>query len=359
MKLVAAVKLKPSPVQERSLRETLERCNAACTSIAATGFATGVFRQYDLHKLTYAATKEGFGLTAQAVVRSIAKVADAFKINRKIAPVFRRHAAQPYDERIVRFVDDGDAVSIWTVNGRLKIPCVAGGHQRRLLVFRKGECDLMLVRGKWFLACTCDVPETEEFDPEDWLGVDLGIVNLAADSDGETFGGTAVERNRRIHAHRRRNLQRRGTRAARRKLRRIAGHQARYQAHTNHRLSKAIVRKAQRTGRGIALEDLSGIRGRVTARRRQRARMANWGFHQLAAFVRYKAALAGVPVLMVDPRNSSRECSACGAVDKASRRTRDDFACRSCGHAESADTNAARVIRARAGVVRPKLTQAA
>lgn len=359
MKLVAAIRLLPTSEQADALRRTLERCNAACDWLSTTGHAAGTVRQYDLHKLAYAECKVRFGLTAQAVVRCIAKVADAYKIGPKdTVRAFRPLASQPYDDRILRFTREG-SVNLWTVDGRVTLGVAAGEHQRRLLAFRKGEADLMFVRGKWMLACTCDVPEGPAFDPEDWLGVDLGIVHLAADSDGESFSGEAVERNRRVHAHRRRNLQRRGTRAAKRKLRRIAGHQARYQAFTNHCISKAIVQKAQRTGRGIALEDLSGIRSRVTARRRQRARMANWSFHQLGGFVRYKAVLAGVPVLLVDPRNTSRECSACGVVDKASRRTRDDFACTSCGHAESADTNAARVIRARAAVMPPELTRSA
>jgi putative transposase len=359
MKLVCAIRLLPTPEQADTLKRTLERCNAACDWLSTTGHAAGKVRQYDLHKLAYAECKSRFGLTAQAVVRCIAKVADAYKVGEKdTVRSFRPLAAQPYDDRILRFTKGG-AVNLWTLDGRMALPAVAGERQRALLAFRKGEADLMLVRGKWLLACTCEVPEGPKFNPEDWLGVDLGIVHIATDSDGEVFSGEAVERNRRVHAHRRRNLQRRGTRAAKRKLRRIAGHQARYQAYTNHCISKAIVQKAQRTGRGIALEDLSGIRGRVTARRRQRARLANWGFFQVATFVKYKAALAGVPVLLVDPRNSSRECSACGAVDKASRRTRDDFACTSCGHAEPADTNAARVIRARATVMRPQLTQTA
>jgi IS605 OrfB family transposase len=359
MKLVAAIKLLPTAEQADALRRTLERCNAACDWLSETGHAAGKVRQYDLHKLAYATCKERFGLTAQAVVRCIAKVADAYKVGPKdTTRCFRPLASQPYDDRILRFTKDG-AANLWTVNGRITLAVAMGEHQRRLLAYRKGECDLMLVHGKWLLACTCEVPEGPEFDPEDWLGVDLGIVNLAADSDGEAFGGGEVERNRRVHAHRRRNLQRKGTRAAKRKLCRIAGQQARYQRHTNHCLSKAIVQKAQRTGRGIALEDLSGIRGRVTARRRQRARLANWGFHQLATFVRYKAMLAGVPVMMVDPRNTSRQCSCCGVVDKVSRRTRGDFACTNCGHAEPADTNAARNIRARAAVMRPMLTQTA
>lgn len=282
MKLVAPLKLLPTPEEAEMLRATLARCNEACTWLAAHGLAAGRIRQYDLHKLAYADLRQRFELTAQAAVRCIAKVADAFKVHRKVAPRFRKDAAQPYDDRIFRFTAD-DMVSLWTTAGRLKVRFTAGERYKALLAYRKGEADLALIRGNWFLVCTCDIPETGTFDPEDWLGVDLGIVHLAADSDGESWGGAKVELVRRIFAHRRRNLQRKGTRAAKRKLRTIKGRQARFQADTNHTISKAIVQKAQRTGRGLALEDLRGIRDRVTARRRQRARMASWGFHQLRA----------------------------------------------------------------------------
>jgi hypothetical protein len=169
MKVVAALKMLPTPDQAACLMTTLARCNMACSWLAALGFETEMFRQYDLHKLAYHDLRERFGLTAQAAVRSIAKVADAFKVNREGAPVFRPDAAQPYDDRIIRFVRDGSAVSLWTIQGRMVVPIVMGDHQRRLMAFRKGEVDLCLVRGKWILAATCDIPETDEFVAEDWL----------------------------------------------------------------------------------------------------------------------------------------------------------------------------------------------
>ena len=351
MKLIATVKLNPTPAQATLLRATLERCNAACSWLAAHGFATETFRQYDLHKLAYHDIKARFGLGAQPTVRCIAKVAHAYQVSRKVAPTFRKHAAQPYDARIFRFVQDNAALSIWTLEGRITLPVTMGEHQRRLMAYRKGEADLTLIRRKWYLICTCEVPETEPFEPDDWLGVDFGIVNLAVDSDGRTHSGATVEAVRRRFANRRKNLQRKGTRAARRKLHRISGRQGRFQAIENHVISKAIVAKAERSRRGIALEDLLGIRGRVKARRRQRARLANWAFAQLRSFVSYKARRVGVPVLLVDPRNTSRECPSCGHVDKANRRDRDTFVCRSCGLAGLADAIAAVNIRSRARAV--------
>jgi putative transposase len=355
MKLVAVLKLLPSRDQAMCLKATLARCNDAATWLAATGFAANTFRQYDLQKLAYTELRHRFGLTAQAAIRTIAKVADAFKVNRKVAPVFRKDAAQPYDDRIIRFVKDGSSVSLWTIEGRVIVPIVMGDHQKRLMAYRKGEIDLCLVRGKWMLAATCDIPETDEFKASDWLGIDFGLVSLAADSDGNLHTGADVERIRDRLARRKQGLQKRGTKAAKRRLRKLAGKEARFRKHTNHVISKEIVQTAERTARGIALEDLKGIRGRVTARRSQRSRLHSWSFHQLRAFVAYKARRAGVPLVAVDPRYTSQACSCCGCIDRKNRPNQATFSCVSCGHAEAAYLNAARNIRAKAVVTPPQV----
>jgi putative transposase len=116
----------------------------------------------------------------------------------------------------------------------------------------------------------------------------------------------------------------------------------------NHCISKAIVRKAKDTGRGIAVKDLTGIRDRITVRRAQRRTLHSWPFHQQRQFLAYKAERDGVPVQPVDPRNSSRECPDCGCVDKRNRPTRNRFECVSCGRAGPADETAANIISRRA-----------
>lgn len=353
MKLVATIKLLPTPDQASALRRTLERCNAACDWLSVTGHTAGKVRQYDLQKLAYADCKAQFGLTAQAVIRCIAKVADAYKVGPKDAVrSFRPLAAQPYDDRILRFAKDG-GVNLWTVDGRMTLAVQAGERQRDLLAYRKGECDLMLVRGKWFLACTCDVPEGPEFDPEDWLGVDLGIKNIAVDSDGQTFAGGHLNGLRHRHHRLRQRLQKKGTKSARRLLKARRQRESRFAKDINHRISKAIVRKAEGTRRGIALEDLKGIRERVTVRRSQRRTHHGWAFRQLRVFIEYKAKVAGVALLAVDPRNTSRMCPCCGMVDRKNRKSRDDFLCIACGLAGPADAIAARNISGRAVVMRP------
>lgn len=351
MKLTATVKLHPGPEQAASLRETLERANVLCNVISARAWALQTFGQYKLHHAIYREAKDTSDLTAQVIVRAIAKVADAYKLDRKRHRRFRPLGAFAFDDRILRWYPD--RVSLWTVTGRETIPFGCGDHARTLLATRQGESDLFTRNGAWYLAFTANVEEPPATTPDDFLGVDLGIVNLATDSDGTVYSGSAVETRRRTVAHRRRNLQRRGTKAAKRKPRAIKRKQARFQANINHVLSKWIVATAQGTGRGIALEDLRGIRDRTRLRRQQRARHANWGFAQLRDFVAYKAALAGVPVILVDPAYTSQRCHQCGVIDNSSRRSQAIFCCMSCGVTAVADVNTARNIRARAVVNQP------
>src|SRR6185437_2918498 len=83
-----------------------------------------------------------------------------------------------------------------------------------------------------------------------------------------------------------------------------------------------------------------------------RNRLSGWSFGQLYAFVAYKAELAGVTVVTVDPRNTSRTCAECGHCSKSNRKSQSEFVCKMCGHRAHADSNAARNHRDRARAAR-------
>jgi IS605 OrfB family transposase len=124
----------------------------------------------------------------------------------------------------------------------------------------------------------------------------------------------------------------------------------RFAADVNHQISKRIVAEAERTGRGIAVEDLGGIRGRVRLRKPQRATLHSWAFAQLGQFLAYKAEQVGVVFVQVDPAYTSQQCHRCGSIDKKNRRSQASFICGRCGFVGHADHNAARNIAQR-GVV--------
>jgi putative transposase len=355
VKLTIQLKLLPTPEQADTLKRMLETANAACDYISSVAWETDTFGKFQLQKLVYRDVRETFDLTAQAAIRCIAKVADAYKLDHKIQRSFRPTAAIAYDDRILSWNLKGSEVSIWTLDGRQAIPFVCGDRQRELLLTRKGETDLCLVSGRFYLFAACEVETPEPIDVEGVLGIDLGIVNLATDSDGETFSGEQIERRRQWYANRRQKLQRVGTKSAKRRLRQLKGRQRRFQKDTNHVIPKRLVAKAERTKRGIALEDLTHIRTRVRARGpQQRARHSNWSFGQLRAYICYKAQRAGVPVSLVDPAYTSQRCSAtdCGHTERRNRKSQAEFCCVVCGHSLPADHNAAINIE-RAAVNRP------
>ena len=114
----------------------------------------------------------------------------------------------------------------------------------------------------------------------------------------------------------------------------------------NHCIAKKIVAKAEDTNSAIGVEDLGGISGRTQFRGpEQRSRMKGWAFAQLRVFITYKAELAGIPVIPIDPAYTSQTCPECGHRERNNRKTRDDFVCLHCGHSSPADVVGARNIR--------------
>ena len=342
MTLTLQLQLLPTGAQAVQLRRTVERFNAAATWVAGEAFRLQTANKIKLQQTVYYPIRERFGLSAQMAVRCIAQACEAFKRDKTIRPTFRPDAAMPYDSRILAF-QGIDRVSLLTLDGRVRIPVVMGRYQRERFTAAVGQSDLVRRKdGKWFLLVTVDVPDGTPIQTTDFLGVDLGIVNLATDSDGTTYTGATVERIRRRHQRNRTALQKTGTRGAWKRLKALAGREGRFRRIENHRISKQIVTTAQDTARGIALEDLKGIRSRTTVRRSQRNRQGGWGFFQLRTFIEYKAKVKGVRVIAVDPRNTSRTCSQCGHCEKANRKSQAEFCCLHCGYSRLADFNAAR-----------------
>jgi len=357
MKLIAQVKLKTTPEQNDALKRTMEQTNQARNYLSDRAWETKVFGQYRLHKLVYYETRAAFpDLSSQIIVRATADVTDAYKLDKKSKRIFKPYSAISYDERILRWYTDRQEVSIWSVDGRLHIPYECGRHQRLMLNGLQGQADLVYRNGEFYLHQTCNIESPDPDIPEGWLGIDLGIVNLAVDSDGETFSGTQIETKRRWYTERRKKLQSVDTRSAKRRLKQLSGRQSRFQKDTNHCISKTLIAKAKRHNLGIALEDLGGISKRTTVRKAQRSRHSNWGFYQLRSFLSYKAEIFGVPVQFIDPRYTSQTCPVCGHISKANRPIRDVFLCEQCDFSGPADHVAALNIAARAAVNQPTVS---
>ncbi|MBE1612151.1 RNA-guided endonuclease TnpB family protein [Actinopolymorpha pittospori] len=365
MEIVVQVKLIPEADQAAALSGTVHTVNEAANWVSSVALECGVPREYELRKHTYAQLRS-WGLGAQVAQHVIKKVRDAYtalnanvkaghlgkpgsKRGRKAETkpiVFRPEAAQPYDDRCLSWQYDTQTVSIWTTAGRLKnvrFACSAGAL-KTLREHRQGESDLIEGDGVFYLYATCKVPEAEQYEPNGFIGVDLGVVNIATTSTGYKAAGRGLNRHRKRQLDLRRKLQRKGTKSAKRLLKKRNRREQRHVANTNHIISKTIVIEAERTSAGISLEELKGIRQRVRLRKPQRVALHSWTFAQLGDFIVYKARRAGVPVVFVDPAYTSQQCSECGHVDKRNRVDQGLFICRNCGVVAHADRNASHNI---------------
>jgi IS605 OrfB family transposase len=339
-------KLAPTTEQAAEIDATLQAFAHGCEYAADTARRINSTNKVTVQKEAYHAIRANFGLSANLAIRAIARACAALKVPEKMHSGFAPTSID-YDARIFSFHEWNWTFGLTLLSGRARIATELGERQKAALKGRKPTSATLVKRkyGGYFLHVQLIDEAPEPVEATEFLGVDLGIAQIATDSDGNAYSGKPVEKIRRKHNLQRRRLQRRNTRGAKKKLKRIASKEARFRRHENHVISRRIVESAKRTGRGIALEELKGIRGRIRARGGDaRNRLSGWSFHQLRSFIDYKALREVVPVVAVDPRNTSRTCSACQHCEKGNRKTQSEFVCLQCGFSCNADWNAAKNI---------------
>jgi len=352
MKQTLMIKIASSPEQHQALLQTMERFNEACNYISSLAFEHHTAGQVKLHHLAYRYLREHYGLSAQMAVRCVGKVVEQYRRDKSRLHTFKSHSAMVYDNRILSW-KGLDKVSILTLNGRQLIPIRIGEYQEARINRIVKQYDLLLRKNIFYLAVTVDAPEPTPDDPVGTLGVDLGVVHLAVDSDGEFYSGEEIDKVREKTDKLKASLQKKGTKSAKKHLKKLSDREANFRRNTNHVISKRLVSKAKDTQRAIALEDLKGISSRTTVRHSQRRRHKSWAFYQLRQFIEYKAKLAGVLIKLVDPRNTSRICPRCGYISKSNRQSQSSFVCKLCDFRLNADSAGAINIAQKVSVNEP------
>jgi len=342
-------KLDPTPEQASELDATLQAFADACNHIAEVARRIHSHNKVIVQHACYREVRETFGLSANLAIRAIARVCAALKVPENAASTFAPTSID-YDQRIFSFREADWTFSLTLLHARERLATTLGAWQKTALQSRHPTSAQLVKRrdGRYFLHIQLTDLAPDPIAPSDVIGVDLGVKNLAVTDEGQTFSGDDVEQCRQRYGSLRKALNQCGSKSARRHLRKIRRREANFRKDTNHLIGKRIVAKAKDTSRAIALEDLQGINDRTTARKAQRNRLKGWAFYQLRSFISYKALRAAIPVLLVDPRNTSRTCSMCGHCEKGNRKSRDAFECKHCGYSAPADCNAAKNIRLKA-----------
>lgn len=251
----------------------------------------------------------------------------------------------------------GCTISFWENTGRVTFSCIG----KRVTVFVPLDNSYFKERFKdsqfysatlryspkkkkfWLnLSFQVQVPEVKSNVTPKVVGVDLGIHNIMTLSDGTIINSKTLKRVKRKYSYLRKKLQAKGTRSAKRLLKKISGKEMRFSRNFNHILSKQLVNLDYDV---IVFEKLTNIRKQAkTCCKTANRMLANWSFGQLQNFTTYKVELAGKEVYFVDARYTSQKCSVCGHIEK-SNRYKSKFKCLRCGFTCHADINAAINIR--------------
>lgn len=331
----------PTQPMIEALHRTCETFADACNAILAIAVEAHVSNNVKLHRLVYAQIRADYGLSANLVVRAIRRVSAAIHAakKRKRTPKAFRPTSIDYDARIFAYRDADETVSLTTMGGRLHIPLVLGIYQREALRGKNPTAATVLKHGhRWDIHIVVEDPDAEARSGPP-MGVDLGLRNTAATSHGTLHDGSTRQAFKQHRMKIRASLQSKGTRGAKRLLKRLSGYEMRRIRWENHNLSKQLVTEALANGDGVIhFERLTHIRQRTKVRNRHINRMvAGWSFGQLQDFTSYKARRVGLRVAWKSPYRTSQDCSTCGAPGL---RQGDRFSCPGCGEMH-ADTNAA------------------
>ena len=329
--------------------ETLVGFADACNQILAVAKRDHCWNTTKLHHKVYKTTREATGLKSNHVCQAIRRVINQKKASKQIHKF--RPTSISLDARTFKYFEDKQQVGITLKSNRVNFDLKIGGYQIALL---RGQTPTSATlsknrQGDYYINIVVEVPTQPRNQTPKVLGVDLGLRDIASTSTGKSWNGQQLREIRTKFARVRASIQSKRTKSSKRLLRRLSGRERRFQKWVNHNISKQLVEEAKNFG-VIAFEDLTGIRQRAKVRKSQRREHNSWAFYQLRLLSEYKANVAGIDLILVDPRYTSKTCNCCKVIGN---RNGKNFSCvnKLCGWVGDADHNGALNIANLAGVV--------
>lgn len=363
-----------TPEQEMLFRQMTEQYRQACNFVSQYIFDNQFNMAYQsLNKKLYSDLRKLFGLKSQLAQSSIKTAISRYKtIKQQLfqnpyrykdengnwqritktlewlwKPVlFRRPQADLVRNRDYSFVDDGQVLSINTLGKRTKCT-FEGEHFSEYLdgSYDLGTAKLVELKGLWYL----HIPVTkivEDFQNEHVrhvVGIDRGLrfLTVSYDEQGKTefVSGRKIATKRHKFQEVRKQLQSKGTKAAKRRLKAISGRENRWMSDMNHQISKTLVQKYGKDTLFV-LEDLTGVsfeENNLSQNAKRNYDLRSWAFYQLEQFLTCKAHENRSEVLKVSARYTSQRCPKCGTIHKGSRDHHKHLYSCQCGYKSNDD----------------------
>ena len=350
------LRINVSPEQELLLQQMTEQYRQACNFVSEHIFDNQFNLTYQsLNKELYSDLRDYFGLKSQLAQSAIKTAIARYKTVKQQLfqnpykykdekgnwnystktlewlwkPVFfSRPQADLVRNRDDSFVDNGQNLSINTLGNRTKCT-FRGEHFAEYLdgSWSLGTAKLVELKGVWYL----HIPVTkaaEEFQKENVrhvVGIDRGLrfLTVSYDEQGKTefISGRKVATKRHKFQEVRRQLQSKGTKSAKRKLKAVSGRENRWMSDINHQISKTLVQKYGKDTLFV-LEDLTGVsfeESNLSRTAKQKYDLQSWAFYQLEQFLTYKAHENRSEVLKVSAKYTSQRCPKCGTIHNGNR----------------------------------------
>ena len=349
MTITAKIQISVDADNQVLLSKTMSAYSDACNYVSEYIFNTKNLKQFSLNQVLYSTLREQFGLRsqmAQSVFKTvIARYKTILETQKKwIKPSFDKPQYDLVWNRDYSLTQN--CFSVNTLDGRIKLPYFAKGMSKYFdhTTYKFGTAKLVNKHGKYFLhiPVSYEVEESNISDICNVVGIDRGINFVVATYDSKHksgfVSGRAIKQKRAHYSKLRKELQKRQTPSARRRLKAIGQRENRWMQDVNHCISKALVESNPKHTLFV-LEDLTGIRD-VTERVKTKDRYVSvsWSFYDLEQKLIYKAKQNQSTVIKVDPRYTSQCCPVCGHIEKSNRNKKIHlFTCKNCGYESNDD----------------------
>ena len=353
--------------------KTMEQYRLACNYVSEYLFNNNFpLNKNEVQKVIYNTIREKFNLKSQMTISCIRSVIARYKtVKTQMArrpykyqnqntgewyrevrdltwlhkPIsFNRPQVDLQRNRDWSYLSSGQ-LSINTLDGRVKVDPICRGFNQYLDgTWKFGLAKLLKSSGKWYLhiSATKEVANFNKQTVKHVVGLDRGLRFLATsyDEQGKTafFDGQAIMRKRAKYQKLRATLQAKGTKSAKRRLKKLSGRENRWISDVNHCLSKTLVQKYG-ANTLFVLENLNGVSfERTDLPKALRNQNKSWAFYQLEQFLTYKAHLHNSEVVEVSAKYTSQRCPKCGVIKKDNRNhEKHEYHCTNCGYCSNDD----------------------
>ena len=349
MTITAKIQISVDANNKVLLDKTMTAYSDACNYVSDYIFQTHNLKQFSLNQVLYSTLRKQFGLRsqmAQSVLKTVIARYKTILTNEKkwIKPSFSKPQYDLVWNRDYSLTQN--CFSVNTLDGRIKLPYFAKGMSKYFdhTTYKFGTAILVNKRGKYFLhiPVSYEVEESSLSDICNVVGIDRGINFVVATYNSKHksgfVSGRAIKQKRAHYSKLRKELQKRQTPSARRRLKAIGQRENRWMQDVNHCISKALVESNPKHTLFV-LEDLTGIRNATErVKTKDRYVSVSWSFFDLEQKLIYKAKQNQSTVIKVDPHYTSQCCPVCGHIEKSNRNKKIHlFTCKNCGYKSNDD----------------------